>query len=201
MKLKSLSVENFRCYKTRTTITFDDMTTIVGRNDAGKSSLLDALDIFFNDRFPDKNDAAKGGNAKAVLISCIFTELPTQLILDETALTSLSDERLLNAAGDLEVTKMFNCSLEKPKLIALRARAMHPGAADARDLLALKIDELKTRAQNVGVDMEAVNKTVKRDLRQAIRARVGNLQLVETDVTLLGDGIDEREIFRKYGKG
>jgi len=201
MKLKSLSVENFRCYKTRTTVTFDEMTTIVGRNDAGKSSLLDALDIFFNDKSPDKNDAVKGGNAKAVLISCIFTDLPTQLILDETALTSLADERLVNAEGELEVSKVFNCSIEKPKLTALRVRAAHPDAVDAKDLLGLKIEDLKARAQKVGVDMEAINKTVKKELRQAIRAKVGNLQLTETDVALSGDGVDEKGNFPKVWEG
>lgn len=201
MKLKQLSVENFRCYKTRTTILFDEMTTIVGRNDAGKSSLLDALDIFFNDKFPDKNDAAKGGNAKAVQISCTFIDLPTQLVLDETAPTSLSGESLLNAAGELEVSKIFNCSIEKPKLVSLRVRAVHPGAADAKDLLALKIDELKERAQKVGVDMDAVNKSVKKDLREAIRAMIGNLQLGEADIVLSGDGVDEKGNLPKIWDG
>lgn len=201
MKLKSLSVENFRCYKTRTTVPFDDMTTIVGRNDAGKSSLLDALDIFFNEKSPDKNDAAKGGNAKAVQISCTFTDLPAQLVLDETAPTSLSGESLLNATGELEISKIFNCSLEKPKLTALRVRAVHPGAADAKDLLALKIDELKARAQKVGVDMDAVNKTVKKELRDAIRAKIGDLQSQEIDVALSGDGVDEKGNLPKVWDG
>ena len=59
MKLKSMTLANFRCYKSPITVTFDDLTTLIGRNDAGKSTLLDALDVFFNDKTLDKNDAGK----------------------------------------------------------------------------------------------------------------------------------------------
>lgn len=105
MKLKSMTVANFRCYKSPLTVTFDDLTTLVGRNDAGKSALLEALDVFFNDKALDKNDAAKGGVAKAVTVTCVSRELPSELILDESAPTSLNDEHLLNGDGELEITK------------------------------------------------------------------------------------------------
>lgn len=192
MKLKSITVANFRCYKNPITVTFDDLTTLIGRNDAGKSTLLDALDVFFNDRALDKNDASKGGEAKAVSITCVFWDLPKELILDETVPTTLGDEYLLNADGDLEITKVYNCSIEKPKLTALRLRVFHPSAEHVRDLITLKIDELKARAEEVGVDMNTVNKTVKRDLRSAIRAKVGQLNLTAEDLRIGGDGVDDK---------
>ena len=46
MKLKSISIENFRGYQDKTTINFDDLTVLVGKNDIGKSTILEALDIF-----------------------------------------------------------------------------------------------------------------------------------------------------------
>ncbi len=192
MRLKSMTLANFRCYKNPLTVTFDELTALVGRNDAGKSTLLDALDVFFNDKTLDKNDAAKGGVAKAVTITCVFCDLPSELILDESAPTSFRDEHLLNADNDLEITKIFNCSIEKPKLIALRLRALHPGAEKVKDLIALKIDELKARADEVGVDMAVVNKTVKRDLRSAIREKVGQLDVVARDLLVSGDGVDDK---------
>lgn len=192
MKLKSMTVANFRCYKNPISVTFDDMTTFVGRNDAGKSTLLDALDVFFNDKALDKNDAAKGGNAKAVAITCVFHGVPAELLLDESAMTSFGDEYLLNAEGDLEITKVYNCSIDKPKVTALKLRALHPSTEHANDLLLLKIDELRARAEALGVDMGVVNKTVKRELRAAIRAKIGSLEPVATDVLLVGDGVDER---------
>lgn len=56
MKLRTLTVSNFRCYRIPFTISFDDLTTLIGRNDAGKSTLLEALDVFFNEKSLDKND-------------------------------------------------------------------------------------------------------------------------------------------------
>lgn len=192
MKLRALTVSNFRCYKTPFTIPFDHLTTLIGRNDAGKSTLLEALDVFFNEKPLDKNDASKGGDAKAVTITCVFDDLPDDIVLDETATSSLSNEFLLNANGLLEITKVFNCSIEKPKLTTVRLKAVHPTAANVRDLLVLKIDELKARAQTVGVDLTAVNKTVKHEVRSAIRGQVQDLKLTETDLTLVGDGVDEK---------
>ena len=49
MKIHSLSITNFRAYKDTTEILFDDLTVFVGKNDVGKSTILEALDIFFHD--------------------------------------------------------------------------------------------------------------------------------------------------------
>ena len=49
MKIKSLKIDNFRCYQNEICINFDNMTAIIGKNDAGKSTILEALDIFFHD--------------------------------------------------------------------------------------------------------------------------------------------------------
>ena len=49
MRIKSLTISNFRRYSSAVTIEFDNLTAFVGKNDAGKSSVLEALDIFFND--------------------------------------------------------------------------------------------------------------------------------------------------------
>ena len=48
MKLYSLTLKNFRGYRNDTTVLFDDLTAIVGKNDIGKSSILEAFDIFCN---------------------------------------------------------------------------------------------------------------------------------------------------------
>lgn len=50
MKIDKIILENFRGYKKRTEISFDDLTVFIGKNDVGKSTILQALDIFFNEK-------------------------------------------------------------------------------------------------------------------------------------------------------
>ncbi|RZS54899.1 ATP-binding protein [Sphaerotilus mobilis] len=201
MKLRALTLSNFRGYKAPFSVRFDGLTTLIGRNDAGKSTLLEALDVFFNDKALDKNDASKGGDARAVTITCVFDDLPANIVLDETASSSLAGEFLLNAQGQLEITKVFNCSIEKPKLTTIRVKAVHPTTAGASDLLVLKIDELKARAVAVGIEARAVNMAVKHELRTAIRNQVLSLALTECDVVLFGDGVDEKSNATKVWDG
>ncbi len=47
MKIKSMKLKNFRSYKAETVIELGDLTAFVGKNDIGKSSVLEALYIFF----------------------------------------------------------------------------------------------------------------------------------------------------------
>jgi predicted ATP-dependent endonuclease of OLD family len=74
VKIARLRLRNFRCYKNEIKFDFGDLTAFVGKNDAGKSSIMDALDIFLNDGVPDKNDASKDGEAKDLTIICEFTD-------------------------------------------------------------------------------------------------------------------------------
>src|SRR5665213_4267597 len=99
MKLKEIKLQNFRGYKNEVSITFDDLTVLIGRNDAGKSSILDALNIFFNDAEIEKEDACVHGNAADVRISCMFSELPGQIILDDQHPTTLQKEYLVRQDG------------------------------------------------------------------------------------------------------
>lgn len=49
MKLKSVRLRNFRGYQSECIIYMDNaITGFIGKNDAGKSTVLEALDIFLN---------------------------------------------------------------------------------------------------------------------------------------------------------
>src|SRR5690606_19000091 len=82
MRLVGLTVENFRCYSAPVTVRFGNLTALVGRNDVGKSTLMDALAIFFETASPDKDDACKAGDPKQMRITCEFDQLPEQLVVD-----------------------------------------------------------------------------------------------------------------------
>src|SRR5574344_2109762 len=159
MKLKALTIENFRGFVKRTRIDFEpDITAFVGKNDVGKSTIMEALDAFFNGVI-DRSDASVSGDNTSVCISCSFTDLPDRIIIDTTRGTDLGAEYLLNEDGCLEVEKVFDCGGAKPKAKEF-AVAKHPAGDEFCDLLSLKIDKLKDRAKKLGVQLENVNQTV-----------------------------------------
>ena len=47
MKLKQLKLKNFRGYNSDTYLEVSDLTALIGKNDVGKSTILEALEIFF----------------------------------------------------------------------------------------------------------------------------------------------------------
>lgn len=185
MRLLELKITNFRCFKDQTTITFDDLTVIVGKNDAGKSSLFDALNIFFEGKAtPDQDDLCVHSDDSTVRIVCVFDFIPTQLVLDAQRPTTLSTEHLLNADGRLEIVKTFNCSLAKPKPLGVFAHASHPTADSYSDLLSLTNAKLKQRASSLSVSLDNVNQAVNTELRAAIWGHATDLECQEVDVEL-----------------
>ncbi len=194
MRLETLVLKNFRGYRDATPIRIDDLTAFIGRNDAGKSSVLEALEIFFNNLLIvcEREDLSINATDNNIEITCIFSGVPEELVLDAVSPTSLSNEFLLNGNGMLEIKKVFAATAAKPKeKIFLVCR--HPTAAGARDLLELKRTELRARANSLGISADTYNANVNGSIRSAIRAHVGDLLLADTD--LLVDKEDTKKIF------
>ena len=49
MKLVTLNLEGFRCFKNKTVIPFHSLTVFIGENDSGKSTLLNAIKDKYNE--------------------------------------------------------------------------------------------------------------------------------------------------------
>lgn len=188
MRLVGLTVENFRCYSAPVTVRFGNLTALVGRNDVGKSTLMDALAIFFETASPDKDDACKAGDPKQMRITCEFDQLPEQLVVDAEFPTTLSGEYLLSANGTLVIRKTYNGSLGTPKITAIEALADHPTAAGYSDLLTLKKAELAKRAADQGVNLDGVDKRANALVRAAIWQSCGDLKLATAAVSLDAEG-------------
>ncbi len=184
MKLTAVKLQNFRGYKNEVTIPFENLTVLIGRNDAGKSSILDALNIFFNDSELDKEDACVHGTITDVRISCVFSELPTEIVLDDQHPTTLQTEYLVREDGQLEICRVFSCSAAKGKQSRIFARSHHPTSDGCADLMTLKIKDLKARATSRGVDVTGINQSIKTDLRQAIWTQTAELGLATSEVDL-----------------
>jgi putative ATP-dependent endonuclease of OLD family len=198
MRLVEVKLTNFRGYRTETSVPLEAMTTLVGKNDAGKSSILDALDIFFNDTTIERDDRCVHTGIDTVTISCVFEDPPPSLVIDATASTTLAAEYLLRRDGRLEIVKSFSCGAAKGKLLTTEVVAEHPSAAGLADLLALKISDLKSRAGTRNVNLAGVNQTVKSELRKAIWSHAAPLALTERRVTLESES--GKEIWQQIAK-
>jgi predicted ATP-dependent endonuclease of OLD family len=203
MRLKSAKLTHFRGYRFTTVIPIDEaMTGIVGRNDYGKSTILEALAIFFEsgDVKADKNDMncfSLAEGAEQFEIACEFDDLPEALVLDENAQTSLAQEYLLNAEGALEIVKTFKASTTgKPERTAIRCQ--HPADEALAGLLSLKMADLKKLGGQLGVAERVADQRVAFQWRQAIREAAGPIVCQETllDVSK-GLSTDSKSIWEK----
>lgn len=185
MKLKTVVLRNFRSYRDETRIDLDDLTAFIGRNDAGKSSVLEALEVFFNSEAVkiEQTDACVRTADEEVVIGCVFTDLPSEIVLDASSGTSLAEEHLLNADGALEIHKVYNCA-NKAITPSIYAMAIHPTAEGAGDLLQLKHTDLNTRLKELGADTTGVDERANPPLRRAIWDHVADLQLNPVRVAL-----------------
>ncbi|KWC88152.1 hypothetical protein WL58_07245 [Burkholderia cepacia] len=184
MLIKAVVLENFRAYRAPTVIPISQLTGLIGRNDAGKSSILEALDIFFEGGTVkiDSADASKGGDSRNVRIGVVFGDLPDRLVLDSNAPTTLQNEYLLNDAGDLEVVKVFNCANQAPKA-TIFAKAVHPTAPEASDILQKSQRDLRTLIRERGLQNNC-NQAENPSMRLAIYQSIGDLQTRLREVPL-----------------
>lgn len=106
MKLKRITLENFKAYKSAK-IDFDDINIIVGRNDAGKSTVLHALDLFINQNlhsdaselfFKDESEES----IKEAKLECCFE-------VDNTVMVKLGDEEIETAIQESNLLDRNSC--------------------------------------------------------------------------------------------
>ncbi len=131
---------------------FDDLKTFVGKNDIGKSSILEALEIFFNNdvvKIEQGDENIFSGDTK-VSIVCEFSDLPTSLTLDAGAGTTLADEYLLTVEGTLKIQKVFDCKNKTPSgEVFILSR--YPTEESAAGLLDLKEEDLQKIIKDNGL--------------------------------------------------
>lgn len=201
MKLRKLKLVNFRGYQ-NSFFDISKLNVIIGKNDAGKSTIIDALDIFFNDASIDINDLnvrVPADEPKFMEISCCFEVDPREMItLDssENTATCLEDEYLLNRDGLLEISKTYDCSNGKVGKPNARIIARHPTNFD-KALITLKLKDLQKIASDNNIT--PTNNKTKKEIRRAI--------FEQTDGLVFDDGFiietstkdtDIIELFQKF---
>ena len=189
MLLKSVSLSGFRGYRNEIAIPIDaQTTTVIGRNDAGKSSLFEAMNIFFGGAKLEPTDFTVNSN-DPVIVSCTFSDLPSSVVIDSDRSTSLAGEYLLTPAAELTVVKTWTRS--KPAAPTMAARANHPVFDDEIDLLNAKLPVLKTLAKTYQFpDSDIDDRRTSSAYRQAIWAaalRDNTARLEEITVPLTSE--------------
>jgi len=193
MRLISVSIKNFRCYRDEITVAMADLTTFVGKNDIGKSSILEALEIFFNNDTVkiEPNDANIYSGDKSVAITCEFSDLPSKLSLDAGAETSLAAEYLLSPTGTLKILKLFDCSKKTPTAEVF-ILANHPTAPGVADLLDLKEKELQKLIKDHNLDAALKGNP---GMRQALWSTAIDLGLKEIAISVTKPKEDSKRIW------
>lgn len=174
MRISKLKLKNFRGYRD-VEVSFGNLTAFIGRNDVGKSTILEALDIFFNEGkgvvkldSSDLNAEAKGSEGQCMEITVCFNDLPTKIIIDSTYQTNLHDAFLLNKNGELEVIKRYSLKGLKEQVYL---SAYHPSDENCSDLYAKKSSDLKKIIEDSKIPCK--NKAINAIMRSAIWIHYG----------------------------
>ena len=184
MKIEEIILENFRRYRGRHRIRVDALTTFIGRNDAGKSTILEALDVFFGGTTKiDKDDLSRGADKQEARIGVVFSGFPAEVSIDRGAMTTLGGEFLLNEAGHLEVHRSYNMGLARLSA-KTAAVARHPSLERFNNLLSLKNTDLKALVREQGLEARCDLNNNPSMRRALYETHAETLELVETEISL-----------------
>lgn len=193
MKIKKLILENFRGFYGKHEISLDNFNVFIGKNDQGKSSILEAIDIFIYEgkgnvkiETADLNINAKNDGISEFKIALEFSDFPKDVIIDTTNPTSLKDEYLLNDNNLLEIWKVF----KNGKFIDTFLRCKHPVNDEfLKEIMKKKINELQKFVEEKGIDVDDRRKAA--DLRKAIREYYGKLIYETIDLPIDVEGLKD----------
>ena len=185
MRLAKFEIKNFRGYRDEK-IDFTDFTTFVGINDSGKSTIFEALDIFFGNSKIEKSDRSVNSNDD-VELTAYFSDLPREIKL-ETIPTTLKEEFLTlhdnNLDKDYLVLKQ-NYSGEGMKLSEFLVSTF-PSDESVQDIHTSKITALKKTFSNLIADIDKRKSTEIRKV--ALKDAAKRSDLATTEISLNGKG-------------
>ena len=204
MIISKLYIKNFRGYTEQTIELHKDLNVIIGKNDVGKSTILEALEIFFNNDtlkidVLDLNKKRGDQTDKDITIQISFKIDPKTSYTIDTIPTKLSSEYLLDSDGYLTIRKVWNASGSTITSRSLKTYliADYPSVKFDSPLVCKKISELKKELAvfNDSHDTALVNKTISSEIRKAIYnfSNIQSIDLTETIIPI--DAEDGRKIY------
>lgn len=178
MKLKKLRLENFRSYR-ELNINFDDnMNVIIGKNDVGKSTIMEALEIFFNNELvklqqEDLNIYAEKEGITSLKIKLSFqVESTDTIVIDSSNPTNLEDEFLLDKDGLLTLIQECDCSKTITKAsIKYSLECDYPRIWQDKPKINLKIKDLQKELKDL-VDNEVISEEIYESITKSANAPI-----------------------------
>lgn len=153
MKLRKAAYENYRGIQNRIEVDIGGSSIFVGRNDAGKSTLLRGLDLFLNntEALPDIANAFSGLTTCSIELA--FEGPFPAVTIDEAIPTTLVEEMLVDESGYLRVKKEWDTTKSqiKPETY-IRRRSFGDD-----DFLLETERQLITRCRANGIDTQKGN--------------------------------------------
>ncbi|MCS0182637.1 AAA family ATPase [Vibrio alginolyticus] len=107
IKLEKIAISGFKGISERVEIPAKDFNVIVGKNDAGKSTVLKALDLFINTK-QYQAEYLNNTTEQFSIIELYFCPNHTQIVIDENTTTTFEAEGLVNSDGYLHLTKRWD---------------------------------------------------------------------------------------------
>ena len=172
MRLKKVKLLNFRGYGESEWIDFDAITALVGKNNVGKSTILDALDVFFNESEASSADVNINADRDEFEIHCAF-ECDKDIVVDESVPTNLKEELVLNKSGLLDVYKRYAFPKKSGSAkIEIGLVANYPICEEYKDVFVKTQHDLQTMAKKLKLDGSLTENVA---IRKAIRQHFGKL--------------------------
>jgi len=172
MEIYSVTIRNYRPFKVLEETFFGQLTTIVGKNDAGKSSILRAIKLFFEDKPKIDNEDIHDDATpdEDVIIEIAFSSLPRTIQIEEGVETTLQEEMLLDQNGKLRIRKTYPHN--DPTKVKISLITWDFQDEFFAGLTNLKESELNKKCQKADIEVTRAGREItNKSKREALRAK------------------------------
>lgn len=204
MILKKVKLKNFRGYTEFEMNFSEEITAIIGKNDIGKSTILEALDVFFSDtphKLLDVTDLCVSASEPKIEITAYFELVDNEheVVIDSSYPTDFSKEYLLNEQGLLELKLSVKVDKEASSITAASVKrsilAYYPKTFSSSPLITMNNTSLK---KLIGEDLKSRYQELKLSINATIRSALYQEALLyDTDKIIIEINVNEIESQKK----